>query len=153
MYFSQPEIRASKVYPDQHARLLFMCSVLADGVYMSLWLIMLHSGCILQEVLLKRAADLVEALYGMPHNNQVQTHANEAPFLFLCTVAVIKSALVSFCYIPVCFKACWGPLYCGCVKACFLQLLLLFCNLIRGCGSWWRVNHSKHMHTAIYRLI
>lgn len=25
----------------------------------------------LQEVLLKRAADLVEALYGMPHNNQV----------------------------------------------------------------------------------
>lgn len=24
-----------------------------------------------QEVLLKRAADLVEALYGMPHNNQV----------------------------------------------------------------------------------
>lgn len=26
---------------------------------------------LLQEVLLKRAADLVEALYGMPHNNQV----------------------------------------------------------------------------------
>lgn len=26
-----------------------------------------------QEVLLKRAADLVEALYGMPHNNQVNT--------------------------------------------------------------------------------
>lgn len=25
----------------------------------------------LQEVILKRAADLVEALYGMPHNNQV----------------------------------------------------------------------------------
>lgn len=24
-----------------------------------------------QEVILKRAADLVEALYGMPHNNQV----------------------------------------------------------------------------------
>lgn len=80
---------------------------------------MLHSGCILQEVLLKRAADLVEALYGMPHNNQVQTHANEAPFLFLCTVDVIKSAFVSFCYIPVCFKASWGPLYCSRVKACF----------------------------------
>ena len=28
-----------------------------------------------QEVLLKRAADLVEALYGMPHNNQVRIHA------------------------------------------------------------------------------
>lgn len=28
----------------------------------------------LQEVLLKRAADLVEALYGMPHNNQVSLH-------------------------------------------------------------------------------
>lgn len=56
---------------------------------------MLHSGYILQEVLLKRAADLVEALYGMPHNNQVQTNANEAPFLFLCAVAVIKSAFVS----------------------------------------------------------
>lgn len=27
-----------------------------------------------QEVLLKRAADLVEALYGMPHNNQVSVH-------------------------------------------------------------------------------
>lgn len=27
-----------------------------------------------QEVLLKRAADLVEALYGMPHNNQVRDH-------------------------------------------------------------------------------
>lgn len=27
--------------------------------------------CVSQEVLLKRAADLVEALYGMPHNNQV----------------------------------------------------------------------------------
>lgn len=27
-----------------------------------------------QEVLLKRAADLVEALYGMPHNNQVREH-------------------------------------------------------------------------------
>lgn len=27
-----------------------------------------------QEVLLKRAADLVEALYGMPHNNQVRVH-------------------------------------------------------------------------------
>lgn len=26
-----------------------------------------------QEVLLKRAADLVEALYGMPHNNQVMS--------------------------------------------------------------------------------
>uniref|UniRef100_A0A8C1VWE9 EBF transcription factor 3a n=1 Tax=Cyprinus carpio TaxID=7962 RepID=A0A8C1VWE9_CYPCA len=49
-----------------------------------------------KEVLLKRAADLVEALYGMPHNNQVQTHANEAPFLFLCMVDVIKSAFVSF---------------------------------------------------------
>uniref|UniRef100_A0A8C1VT57 EBF transcription factor 3a n=1 Tax=Cyprinus carpio TaxID=7962 RepID=A0A8C1VT57_CYPCA len=66
-----------------------------------------------KEVLLKRAADLVEALYGMPHNNQVQTHANEAPFLFLCMVDVIKSAFVSFCYIPVCFKASWGPLYLG----------------------------------------
>lgn len=31
-----------------------------------------HSICFsFQEVLLKRAADLVEALYGMPHNNQV----------------------------------------------------------------------------------
>lgn len=36
-----------------------------------------------QEVILKRAADLVEALYGLPHNNQVRntrththTHAN-----------------------------------------------------------------------------
>lgn len=28
---------------------------------------------ILQEMLLKRAADLVEALYGTPHNNQVRT--------------------------------------------------------------------------------
>lgn len=28
-----------------------------------------------QEVILKRAADLVEALYGLPHNNQVRiTH-------------------------------------------------------------------------------
>lgn len=27
----------------------------------------------LQEVILKRAADLVEALYGMPHNNQVNS--------------------------------------------------------------------------------
>lgn len=28
-----------------------------------------------QEVILKRAADLVEALYGLPHNNQVtNTH-------------------------------------------------------------------------------
>lgn len=26
-----------------------------------------------QEVILKRAADLVEALYGLPHNNQVHT--------------------------------------------------------------------------------
>lgn len=26
----------------------------------------------IQEVILKRAADLVEALYGMPHNNQVR---------------------------------------------------------------------------------
>lgn len=26
----------------------------------------------MQEVILKRAADLVEALYGMPHNNQVR---------------------------------------------------------------------------------
>lgn len=31
----------------------------------------LLSLCLPQEVLLKRAADLVEALYGMPHNNQV----------------------------------------------------------------------------------
>lgn len=29
-----------------------------------------------QEVLLKRAADLVEALYGLPHNNQVRIHAS-----------------------------------------------------------------------------
>lgn len=29
-----------------------------------------------QEVLLKRAADLVEALYGLPHNNQVRGHAS-----------------------------------------------------------------------------
>lgn len=34
-----------------------------------------------QEVILKRAADLVEALYGLPHNNQVRntrtrTHTN-----------------------------------------------------------------------------
>lgn len=27
-----------------------------------------------QEVILKRAADLVEALYGLPHNNQVHAH-------------------------------------------------------------------------------
>ena len=32
----------------------------------------------LQEVLLKRAADLVEALYGMPHNNQVGYGASPA---------------------------------------------------------------------------
>ena len=34
--------------------------------------------CLSQEVLLKRAADLVEALYGMPHNNQVsqQLHSD-----------------------------------------------------------------------------
>lgn len=30
---------------------------------------------ILQEMLLKRAADLVEALYGTPHNNQVRMAA------------------------------------------------------------------------------
>lgn len=36
-----------------------------------------------QEVLLKRAADLVEALYGMPHNNQVSdvTHQQEVDSL------------------------------------------------------------------------
>lgn len=35
----------------------------------------IYSSCFLyQEVLLKRAADLVEALYGMPHNNQVRIH-------------------------------------------------------------------------------
>lgn len=35
----------------------------------------MYSSCFLhQEVLLKRAADLVEALYGMPHNNQVCIH-------------------------------------------------------------------------------
>lgn len=28
-------------------------------------------GCVFKEMLLKRAADLVEALYGTPHNNQV----------------------------------------------------------------------------------
>lgn len=33
----------------------------------------------LQEVLLKRAADLVEALYGMPHNNQVGGAAARQP--------------------------------------------------------------------------
>ena len=30
----------------------------------------------LQEMLLKRAADLVEALYGNPHSNQVNKHLN-----------------------------------------------------------------------------
>lgn len=37
-------------------------------------LLSLRGLCLLlsqQEVILKRAADLVEALYGMPHNNQV----------------------------------------------------------------------------------
>lgn len=33
----------------------------------------------LQEVLLKRAADLVEALYGMPHNNQVRDKSRCQP--------------------------------------------------------------------------
>lgn len=31
-----------------------------------------------QEVILKRAADLVEALYGLPHNNQVGTRRNKS---------------------------------------------------------------------------
>ena len=34
---------------------------------------------LLQEVLLKRAADLVEALYGMPHNNQVGRRQPDVP--------------------------------------------------------------------------
>uniref|UniRef100_A0A8B9L2P3 Transcription factor COE1 n=1 Tax=Astyanax mexicanus TaxID=7994 RepID=A0A8B9L2P3_ASTMX len=38
-----------------------------------------------KEVILKRAADLVEALYGMPHNNQVSIKTqNSAPKTFLC---------------------------------------------------------------------
>jgi hypothetical protein len=32
---------------------------------------------VFQEVLLKRAADLVEALYGMPHNNQVRQDTSD----------------------------------------------------------------------------
>lgn len=32
----------------------------------------LHNFFSLQEILLKRAADLVEALYGNPHSNQVK---------------------------------------------------------------------------------
>lgn len=43
--------------------------------------VFLFFSSISQEVILKRAADLVEALYGLPHNNQVRnththTHAN-----------------------------------------------------------------------------
>lgn len=37
----------------------------------SLSIYLSHSFMLVQEVILKRAADLVEALYGMPHNNQV----------------------------------------------------------------------------------
>lgn len=36
--------------------------------------------CFSQEVILKRAADLVEALYGLPHNNQVSNkHTGKYP--------------------------------------------------------------------------
>lgn len=44
----------------------------------------------LQEMLLKRAADLVEALYGTPHNNQVR-----APLFFIpgmCKEGVVLAA-------------------------------------------------------------
>ena len=45
-----------------------------------------------QEVILKRAADLVEALYGLPHNNQVtNTHTRENNLLKVCFSAVMST--------------------------------------------------------------
>lgn len=52
---------------------------------------------------MKRAADLVEALYGMPHNNQVKTNDTLFPFtLILCItlnlrdICVVKDPLRSY---------------------------------------------------------
>lgn len=44
--------------------------------YMCLRLMLWGAFSVSQEVILKRAADLVEALYGLPHNNQVRTHTH-----------------------------------------------------------------------------
>lgn len=55
--------------------------------------------CYLQEILLKRAADLVEALYGNPHSNQVTTLRTSA--VTTCSVIVLHSAVWNYGTKPI----------------------------------------------------
>lgn len=60
-----------------------------------------------QEVILKRAADLVEALYGLPHNNQVRRKHQHETFIYFSHLFSILIILF-FCFFHSCRRSSWS---------------------------------------------